>query len=156
MLYRPASSLSTFLVIATALVVCTGCGEKSPFTLVATSGRVTYEDGSPIPGPALLVTFWPQAEPLSPREYPRPASGMTDAATGVFDCLTTVRYGDGATVGPNKVLIVSNGAEGQPTGAVPPEYASTDKTPLVVEVASGHGPYEIKIPKPGTAQVGQR
>lgn len=147
------SARSAIWLLVAGLVFCTGCGPSTPFTLVPASGKVSYEDGSAIPGPPLLVTFVPQTPPANERDYPRPATGLADA-TGAFDCLTTVRYGDGATVGPNKVLVVSQEAN-RPTGAVPLDWASADKTPLVVEVSAGHGPYDIKIPKP-QFPVGQR
>lgn len=154
--HRLASSLHAYLPVLVGLVFWTGCGEKTPFQIVPVSGRVTYEDGAPIPGPPLLIRFLPQAEPVSQREYPRPASGLANAASGAFDCLTTVRYGDGATVGPNKVLVESLNEARRPTGAVPLDYADSAKTPLLVEVAAGHGPYEIKIPKPRPTGVGLR
>lgn len=153
---RLSCSWSVVWAPAIGLVLCTGCGEKPPYTIVPVSGQVTYEDGSPIPGPPLLVSFLPQVEPISQSQHPRRATGLTDSATGAFGCLTTVRYGDGATAGPNKVVIESLNERRRPTGAVPLDYGDAAKTPLTVEVAAGHGPYDIKIPKPRSPVAGLR
>jgi hypothetical protein len=115
---------------------------------VPVSGKVTYEDGSPIPGPDLQIIFVPQTPPANPKEYPRRASGAVSPADGTFECLTTNEYGDGATVGPQKVLVESINEQGKPSGAVPPEYSSVTQTPLKTDVSAGHGPYQFKIPKP--------
>ncbi len=137
-----------FALLICGAVLLAGCGEKSPFTVVSVSGKVTYEDDSPIPGTDLQITFVPQAPPASLKEYPRRASGTVSPADGTFECLTTNEYGDGATVGPQKVVVQSNNEQGEPTGAVPPEYSSVAQTPLKTDVSAGHGPYEFKIAKP--------
>jgi hypothetical protein len=129
-------------------LLLSGCGEKSPYTVAPVSGKVTYEDGSPIPGTDVQIMFVPQTPPVSAKEYPRPASGSVSLADGSFECMTTNQYGDGATVGPQKVLVLSINEQGKPSGAVPAEYANVGQTPLTADVSAGHGPYSFKIEKP--------
>ena len=130
------------------LTLVTGCGPTPPYATTPISGKVTYEDGSLIPGEQVTVTFVPQTPPIDPRTYPRPAGVVVNAADGTFGNFTTDTYGDGVTLGPAKVVVQSSKADGLPTGAVPAEYSSAEQTPLKVEVTSGHAPYEIKVPKP--------
>ena len=49
-----------------------GCGEKDPFSYQKVSGKVTYEDGSLIPVPAIQLTFSPLAKSDDPKRSTRP------------------------------------------------------------------------------------
>lgn len=122
-----------------------GCGAREPFDYVKVSGTATYEDGSLIPGERVVVTFLPQAGAIGPATDPRPGIAELDVKTGKFDCVTSHKYGDGIVPGRHKVLIQSIGGSMLPTAAVPDEYRSADKTPLLVDAQDA--PFHIRIPK---------
>lgn len=122
--------------------IVAGCGSNSPFKYTKASGKVTYEDGTPIPGVRLV--FVAQDVAAVGISHPRPAMANVDAQ-GNFDCVTSYKYGDGLIPGKHKVFLqgaVEN--SGKPT--VPKEYLSELTTPLIVDTANV--PLDIKIPKP--------
>jgi hypothetical protein len=124
------------------LAWCVGCGSGSPFKYVRVSGKVTYEDGTPIPAGCSLV-FIAQDTAAVGNAYPRPGRATVDAE-GKFDCVTSYKYGDGLVPGKHKVVI-QTAAERDTKLVVPKEYAS-DNTPLIIDTADA--PLEIKVPKP--------
>jgi hypothetical protein len=126
-----------------AFAVLAGCN-KEPFSQVRASGKVVYEDGTPIPVDKLMLKFYPEAGPKDAKTYPRPGSAIVDKATGSFDAVTTHKYGDGLVAGKHKVTLWS--PSGVPKSAVPPEYCNLDRTPLEVDTANV--PFELKIKKP--------
>lgn len=132
------------LAIAALACVISGCGDSNtPFGIVLVEGKVTYEDGTPIPGVA--VQFVPQASPLDPKTFPRP--GVAGIANdGTIEQVTTYEYGDGLVPGKHKVIVKSKTGNGQRTDAVDPKYSSADTTPLVVDTAES--PFDIKVEKP--------
>ncbi len=136
--------------IVVTMVVCllAGCGSVNPYEPIKVSGKVTYEDGSPIPVPSMRLVFEPQVAPLDAKTYPR--KGMVDVgADGTFDKVTTYKFGDGLIPGKHKVVIVpaeSARATAQSTPAVPREYSDGTTTPLIV--STDELPLHIKIRKP--------
>ena len=70
-------------VLGACLIAIAGCGPSQPYKTVAVSGKVTYDDGTPIPGKRIMVTFLPQVTNKNAKEYPRmgntelKASGVT-------------------------------------------------------------------------------
>lgn len=122
-----------------------GCGHQAPFDIVPTSGKVQYEDGTPIPGNRLVVEFHSQAPPKNAKAHPRKGVAECDR-NGNFATVTTWKYGDGAIVGLQKIVLLSLDGQQQPTGAVPSDYANPSSTPLAVEVIVGGPPLEFKIP----------
>jgi len=120
-----------------------GGGAVDPFVLVSASGRVTYEDGSPLPQ-GLIVTFMPQGDAGSSSGL---RSGVAPLApnTGAFS--TRLRLPRGSKP-PYKlrVAIVGNSLQPADPKIVPAGYADLATTALVVETR-GSG-IEIKIPKP--------
>ena len=130
-------------------VVTAGCGGGSPFEQVPITGKVTYEDGSLIPAARISVTFAPQTPSIDRKTHPRPAMAEVNLADGTFKDVTSRKYGDGATVGLNKVLIVSYDKHQNQTDAVPAIYRRVDTTPLKVEITPDNTHIELKVRKSG-------
>jgi hypothetical protein len=134
-----------------ALVLCgwSGCGGE-PFKLVPVAGKITYADGSLIPGEQILVRFIPEQAPTVGKDVVSAATGEVNPQDGTFEGLTTHKYLDGAVPGPNKVTVVAlkTGPDGTlaPTKAVPEKYQSAETTPLKWDVVAGK-PAELKIEK---------
>lgn len=134
-------------VLAGCLVVlvclpCAGCGSGSPFKYVRVSGKVTYDDGSPIPGGCRLIFNALDAAPVG-NAYPRPGLANVNEK-GEFENVTSYKYGDGLIPGKHKVVIqASNERDGKPV--VPKEYTN-DQSPLVID--TDDSPLDIKVPKP--------
>lgn len=141
------------LLVALAAMTAVGCGSGDPFAYVKVSGRITYEDGTPIPSDSVIVTFAPQTEAVGEDFHPR--SGMAYADTnGNFDTATSYKYGDGIVRGKHKVLVSirSGGPTGPSSGGkkrgplIPAIYTKLSTTPL--EVHTDDTPFELKIEKP--------
>ena len=131
------------LALAFVLAVV-GCGSDNPFDQVQVSGKVTFDDGTPIPG-EVHVTFVPQTDPLDPKTYPK--NGYTRAdAQGNFSAFTSYRDGDGVVQGKHKVLIVTRDPIGRATDTIPQEYWGAQTTPLEVDTADS--PFDLKVRKP--------
>jgi hypothetical protein len=126
------------------VLLSAGCGGE-PFRHVPVSGKVTYEDGSPIPVDGLSVAFHSQTPPVDAKTYPRPGMAAVDRATGTLGSVTSHKFNDGLVQGKHKVvLMVSVGS--LPPSIVPPEYGDLAKTPLEVDTASQ--PFHLKVRKP--------
>ena len=139
-------STKTGWLLLTLLVAIVGCGGGEPFDYVKVSGKVTYDDGSLIRAGRIVVVFLSQAEGKSPTIQPRPGAAEVDVKTGTFDFVTSHKYGDGIVPGKHKVLIRSIDEQMRPTSAIPIEYSSVDKTPVLVD--SRDAPFHFQIPKP--------
>jgi hypothetical protein len=131
---------------ALAVLVAVGCSKGNPYDLVKVAGTVKYDDGSLIPADTIILKFEPEAAPIDAKTFPRKAYGRVNVADGTFDTVTTHKYGDGIVVGKHKVLIIPTTNDGKMTSLVPPEYQSTEKTPVEVDTASQ--PLDIKVKKP--------
>ena len=125
------------------ILLLSGCGGTgSPFDYVKVSGKLTYDDGTPIPAQGIKLIFDSQAPPVGDA-HPRPGSVMVDAS-GEFKDVTSYKYADGLVPGEHKVSILyATDAKGKLL--VPPEYTKGSTTPLVVDTANS--PFEIKIPR---------
>ena len=131
---------------ALALVALGGCGSSDPFDYVKVRGKVTYDDGSPIPAHIVRVTFVPQAPPTDIKTHPRPGVADVDVATGTFDVVTSHQFGDGIVRGQHKVMIVALDQRQNATPEVPAIYGSVNTTPLVVDAEDS--PFELKVNRP--------
>lgn len=133
-----------FAYLALIMVTSLGCGSGNPWDPVKVSGKVTYEDDSPIPG-GMRLYFIPQTPPIDDKTFPR-QGGTNVGAEGTFDAVTTYKFGDGLIPGKHKVVVSAGGrgARGKPT--VPPEYGAEETTPLEIDTADS--PLHIKIRKP--------
>ncbi len=124
-----------------------GCGSE-PYSTVRISGTVTYEDGSLIPAPELIVYFEPQVESIDPRTTPRRGYAEVDVADGTFSRVTTYAPGDGAIPGEHKVVIEAIGEGGMPDHRYfPREYSDATTTPLTIEVGNQRT-FDLKVPGP--------
>jgi hypothetical protein len=134
---------SLLLLLLVVSVSTTGCGSGGPFDYVPVSGKITYDDGTPLPGSCKLI-FVAQDAPTVEGAHPRPARANVNAQ-GEFDVVTSHKYGDGLIPGKHKVAIqIGAGSDGKP--AVPREYSSSEASPLIIDTADA--PLEIKVPKP--------
>jgi hypothetical protein len=124
-------------------LLCSGCNSGGPFDYVPVSGKVTYEDGSPIPGGCRLLFTALDVEPVG-TAHARPGRANVNAS-GEFDVVTSYKYGDGLVPGEHKVVILS-GTEIEGAPVVSKEYTSALTTPLVINTADS--PLVIKVPKP--------
>lgn len=128
--------------------LASGCGPSGgTFGVVPVEGKVTYEDGSPIPG--VSVQFIPQTPPRDAKTVPRPGlAGMAD--DGTIEQVTTYNYGDGLVRGEHKVIVKSKTGSGKRTAAVDAIYSSVSTTPLTVN--TDEQPFDIKVAKPRSGE----
>lgn len=131
--------------VAVAVVLLSaGCGDSGPFEYIPVQGKVTFEDGTPIPAGGMMLQFQSlDAKPVGDM-HPRPASASVDAS-GEFKLATSLKYGDGLIPGRHKVALqYATDAKGKLL--IPPDYAHLGTTPLIVD--TGDGVLEIKVPRP--------
>lgn len=133
------------LLIVLAVVSTTGCRKSvSPYEYVAVSGRVTYDDGTPLSTSGCALKFYALDAPALEGMSPRPAQANLDAS-GAFDCITSYKYGDGLIPGRHRVaFFYATDAAGR--SIVPHEYTLPGSSPLIVDTADA--PLEIKVPRP--------
>ena len=130
-------------LMAMAVLGLTSCGSTNPYGMVEITGKVTYEDGTPLPE-TVQVKFLPMVEAIDAKTQPRPGNTTTNA-DGTFGAVTTHKWGDGLIQGKHKVVLATEIAGQAPKG-VPPKYARPGETPLVVDTSEL--PMHIKISKP--------
>jgi hypothetical protein len=132
------------------LAVLGGCGGE-PFALLPVTGKITYDDGSLIPGDRILVSFVPVERRARGKDVFSGSQGELDVKTGQIVGVTTHKYGDGTMAGRCKVTVaaIKNGPNGSQvfTAAVPERYQQPQTTPLECEVARGR-PVVLTLPKP--------
>jgi hypothetical protein len=121
-----------------------GCGSGSPYDYERVSGKLTYEDGTTIPGGGLRLRFVALDAPQVENAVPRHAFANIDA-NGEFASVTSHKFGDGLIPGKHKVAIEKEGLP-DARAPVPKEYLSINTTPLTVDTADA--PFHIKVPKP--------
>jgi hypothetical protein len=140
---RRAASIALSILLACA----SGCGSGAPFDFTPISGKITYEDGSPIPAPGLRLYFYPQNVPPVGDAYAPQAVAVVEA-DGSFASATTRKFGDGVVPGKQKVaLFFATDAKGKLLGPKP--YPSGATTPLELTVdKSSNNPLELKVPRP--------
>jgi hypothetical protein len=132
------------LAVLLACCFLIGCGPGGPFEYEKVSGKITYDDGSPIPGGGLRLRFIAQDAPQVENAFPRPAFADVDAQ-GEFASVTSYKPDDGLIPGKHKVAIEKEGSpDARPP--VPKEFLSITTTPLVIDTADS--PFHIKVPKP--------
>jgi len=135
---RQLFTVGEMLLIAAAVL---GCGSGAPFEYVPISGKVVYEDGSPVT--AGKVHFVSDA-PAKDGMHPRTATAYINS-DGTFDSVTSYKPGDGLIPGKHKVAIMfATDLNGK--SLVPKKYESMVTSPLVIDTADA--PLLIKIPKP--------
>ena len=132
-------------LLALSAALLSGCGGSEPFKLVPVSGKVTYDDSSLIPAKRIVVTFLPQVEAADAKTHPRPGQAEVNVVDGTFSFMTTRQAGDGATAGPNKVLIASYDDRENPTDHVPLIYRNAETTPLKIDVGKDPQPFNLRV-----------
>jgi hypothetical protein len=139
---RSSGRLAGVVLAMTLLAV--GCGDSGPFEYIPVQGKVTFEDGTPIPAAGIMLQFQSlDAKPVGDM-HPRPATAGVDG-NGDFKNATSLKYGDGLIPGRHKVALqYATDAKGKLL--IPPDYAHLGTTPLIVE--TGDGVIEIKVPRP--------
>lgn len=138
-------------VFALALLIIVpilGCGSADPFDYVQVSGKVTYEDGTPIPADSIRLTFVPQSESLDEKTHARPGVAEVSVADGTFSVVTSRKHGDGIVPGQHKVTVVALDASQTPTRAVPVEYHGEVSTPLEVNTSQRSFALTVRKPTP--------
>ena len=143
--------LQSFMVVCLSfsLLAHLGCGPPEPFTHVQISGKVTYEDGTPIEADRVRIIFHPQTPPVDQKTHPRP--GETDLEKdGSFSNVTSHKFGDGVVVGEHKVTLIPLDDQERELKVIPRKYMRLDETPIMIDTAdySEETPIEIKVPKP--------
>jgi hypothetical protein len=124
-----------------ACFLALGCGSSEPFDYLPVHGKVTYDDGTPVPGGQLQFT---SEAPAKGTMHPRPGNAKIKP-DGTFDSATTHTFGDGLVPGKHKVsFIFATDANGK--SLVPPAYSDSSSSPLEIDTANQ--PIEIKVPKP--------
>ena len=105
-----ASKLQWAVLLTAAF--CVGCDDGNPFDYVPVSGKLSYEDGTPIPAGGIRLRFYLQDVGPIDGAYPRPGMANVDQS-GSFPNATSYNYGDGLTPGKHKVsLDYATDAEG--------------------------------------------
>jgi hypothetical protein len=143
-------SFTGLLSCAVAILMLAGCGPSEPFSHVQVSGKVTYEDGTPIPAHHLRVIFVPQTPPVDKKTHPK--FGTADIykdknPDGSFTWVTSHLPGDGLVVGKHKVQLDPKDENDNPLPKlVPPEVLDPKTTPLEIDTAVQ--PFVIKVKKP--------
>lgn len=136
------------LTIAAGL---TGCGGSAPFAIAPVSGKVTFDDGSLIPGDRIVIRLIPEDVKSVGKDVPAAAMGDLNPADGTFAGLTTLKFQDGAIPGKHKVVIEAftkdAGGNPAPSDAIPEKYRSATTTTLTQEIPSG-GKRDIHIQVP--------
>jgi hypothetical protein len=143
--------LLPLLVCVAIMSVIAGCGGE-PFKMVPVSGKVTYADGTLIPGDQIVLRFHPEDAKAEGMKVLGFANGDVNPQDGTYS-LTTHTANDGAVPGKYKVtLIATKNVDGMPTPspAVAQKYQAKETTPLKFEVT---GPTKeanfLNIEKPG-------
>lgn len=145
---RRSRWLGRWLAAAAAALALSGCGGGNPYQTVPVSGKLTYKDGSLIPAQRIQVNFIPEVKAIDPKTHPHPGIAYVDVETGEFTAVTTATYGDGATVGKNKVQIIAVDENQRPSKAVPAKYADPTTSDLEVEIGPGSSLLELEIDRP--------
>lgn len=125
----------------TLAVALAGCSD-SPFKLHPVKGKVTWADGSKLPGDIKRIYFYANTnEPRSP---------MGEIADDGTYTLGSIEPGDGAPEGEFTVVVSCISDADYRNNSVKelanPKYAVRKTSPLTVKVPGGN--YDFKIEKP--------
>ncbi len=145
------SSFQIVLGLAFAAVL-TGCGGSAPFAIAPVSGKVTYDDGSLIPGDRIVIRLIPEDVKAVGKDVPSAAMGEVNPVDGTFAGLTTVKFQDGAIPGKHKVVVEAfkkdPSGNPAPSDAIPEKYRSAATTTLTQEIpGGGKRDIHIQVPK---------
>jgi hypothetical protein len=133
---RPAVGV----VLAWLLCGVVGCGSGEPFDMLPVSGKVTYEDGSPISAARIEVTFEPQVEPIDQKTHARHGVAEVNVKDGTFSKAASRKPGDGLVVGRHKVRVFSYDKQ--------EKRSECQVTPSEIEVGPESTEFHFKVQKP--------
>ena len=145
-IFKGMTALCGMTALAVTLV---GCGPAEPFTHAQISGKVTYEDGTPIQAHRVRIQFLPQAAPVDQKTHPRVGVAELEP-DGSFSNVTSHKYGDGVVIGKHKVTLTPLDKDERELKVIPEKYMRADTTDLEIDTAdySSDNPYHLKVPKP--------
>ena len=123
----------TVCILFGMLLTTVGCGSSDPFSYVKVSGKVSYEDGSPIRAHRVTLTFVPQMGPVEGRFYPRSGWAEANVDDGTFHTVTSHKYGDGIVRGKHKVMVHTYDEQNHPMELVAPSFSDVSTTPLLID-----------------------
>jgi len=112
------------------------------------SGKLTYDNGSPVPGEHIQIVFIPLVPEGQTSNRNRPSIADVKAEDGTFAFTSTYEEGDGATVGMHRVMITVLGPDGKLSDAVPRVFANPRTTPLKIEVENRKNWIHFQVPNP--------
>ena len=127
------------------LALLVGCGSSDPFSYVAVSGTVKYDDDTLIPADYITVTFQPLEGTIDKRTRPRSADANVKVQDGTFTAATSHKFGDGIVPGQHKVTVRAFDAGMNDLPVIPKPYTLVAETPL--EVNAKDSPFDIRVPK---------
>ncbi len=133
------------LLVAASLGL--GCGRSSRLPTIPVSGKVTYEDGSPVPANSIELQFLTPQKLVEQKNFPHAAVARVNTRDGTFSEMTTWQHGDGAIAGEHVVVVSRAGDERDPGAVVPREYRGDRVHPNKVFVAPDENVFHITIPK---------
>lgn len=134
-------------LLAAAAAVVPGC-EKPRLPTVPVSGRVTYEDGSPVPANSMELRLLTPQKLVDEEKYPHAATARIDIRNGAFSAATTWEHGDGVIPGEHEVEVVRFGDEKEPGEVRAKEYRGDRIYPSKVTVSADRdNVFHITIPR---------
>ena len=133
-------------IVSCAVMLCIGCGTRTPFRYASVSGSVRYEDGSVLPVPNLVVNFHSLARPVRGSDYSRVGSAIVDPKTGRLAAVGSVKGQVGIVQGKHKVTLHLPNRQPLRDDVASASYSDPLGTPLEVDTRSQ--PFDIRIAKP--------
>jgi len=112
------------------------------------SGKLTYDDETPIPGARIQIVFIPLEPEGKAGNRDKPSLTDVDPDKGTFEFTSTYEEGDGATVGMHRVMITVLDADGNLNGAIPEVFANPQLTPLKIRIEPRKNWIHFQVPKP--------
>ncbi len=133
---------STLGVAAAAwlLLAVVGCGSSEPFDMVRVTGKVTYDDGTPIQAARVFIRFSPQVESKDKQTHPKMGEAEVHVEDGTFSEATSHRYGDGLVIGRHTVSVFTEDDKLRQT--------QLDVSPSEIEVGGGADHFEFTVKRP--------
>jgi hypothetical protein len=116
--------------------------------LAPVSGKLTYDDGSPVPGHRIQIVFIPLVPEGQSSNRDRPSIADVNAEDGTFKVASTYEEGDGATVGMHRIMVTVLGLDGKLSDAIPRVFADPRTTPLKIEIEDRKNWIHFQVPRP--------
>ncbi len=124
-----------------------GC-DRGPVSFVPVKGKITYADGTLIPGSSVVVRFIPIEPKALGKDVAGAATGYASARDGTFPGVTTWTPLDGVVPGWYKVVVIADASGSSSSRRVPAQYQRASTTPLKVEVTASNRFFPLQIEKP--------